>query len=60
MLPRSTLARRLVGARVVVDVRLSAVLLVDIAVRDVNVVDGSVVVIMVVCGKQMPPVLAAM
>jgi hypothetical protein len=45
---------------VVVDVRLPAVLLVDVLVGDVDVLDGGVVVLMGVGGQEMDPVLAPM
>jgi len=44
----------------VVDVSLSAVLLVDVTVRDVNVVHGRMVVLVGMCGQQMAPVLSLM
>ena len=44
----------------VVDVRLPSVLLLDVSVRDVHVLDFSVVVFVTVSGEQVPPVLATM
>ena len=55
---RDSLSRRLGGAGMVVDVSLSAVLLVDVTVRDVNVVHSRMVVLVGMSGQQMAPVLS--
>jgi hypothetical protein len=44
----------------VVDMRLSAMLLLDVTVRDVYVLDACVVVVVAVGGEQVPPVLPLM
>jgi hypothetical protein len=44
----------------VVDMRLSAMLLLDVTVRDVYVLDACMVVVVAVSGEQVPPVLALM
>lgn len=44
----------------VMDMRLSAMLLLDVTVRDVYVLDACKVVVVAVSGKQVPPVLALM
>jgi hypothetical protein len=53
-----TLPRRLIRARVVVDVRLPPVFLVHVPVRDVNMIEGRMVVVVRVGGKQMAPVFS--
>jgi hypothetical protein len=44
----------------VMDMRLSAMLLLDVTVRDVYVLDACVVVVVAVSREQVPPVLALM
>jgi hypothetical protein len=45
---------------VIVDVRLPAVLLVDVLVGDVDVLDGGVIVLVSMGGQEMDPVLTPM